>query len=171
MARTQRLLAIFAYVDDTVHALRSLKAEKMVSVETVYSPARNHELEHIMEVKPSPVRLFVLCGGIFGIVFGFALGSYAAAQWRFVVWAKPPIPIVPFVILSFEFCILMSILFGVVGLLLLSRMPKIKTPAHFDAGFTVDRFGVLLNCPHERSEKIRKMLQEAGAEEVRDARL
>jgi hypothetical protein len=165
MADKQRLLAVYAYIDDVFRALSRLKAEN-ASVETVYSPALNHQLEEMLEIKPSPVRFFVLFGGIFGILFGFLLASYAATRWNLIVWGKPPVSVWPFVVVSFEFCILWAVLFGIIGYLTLSRLPGYKSLRHFDARFTVDRFGILLTCPASQRDKIAGLLREAGAEEV-----
>jgi hypothetical protein len=166
---TNRLLAIYAYVDDVLEAIDRLKIEK-INVETVYSPALNEEVEEALEVQPSPVRRFVLFGGIFGILFGLALAVYTAAQWNFIVWGKPPIPSVSNVIVAFEFCILFAILSGVAGLLILTRLPRLRIPAHYDARFTVDRYGILLACPPARSDAISQILRDSGAEEIRDVR-
>jgi molybdopterin-containing oxidoreductase family membrane subunit len=170
MADDKRLLAVYAYIDDVLEALSRLKAEN-ASVETVYSPALNDQLKEILEVKPSPVRFFVLFGGIFGAIFGFFVASYGATRWNLLVWGKPPVSVLPYVIISFEFCILMAILFGLSGYLILSRMPRYKTPGHFDARFTEDRFGILLTCPAGQRDRIAGLLRETGAEEVSDARL
>jgi hypothetical protein len=166
---TNRLLAIYAYVDDVLEAIDRLKTEK-ITVETVYSPALNEEVEEALEVKPSPVRRFILFGGIFGLIFGWGLAVYTAAQWNLIVWGKPPIPSVSNVIVAFEFCILFAILTGLAGMLILTRLPRLRTPAHYDARFTVDRYGILLACPPARSAAIRRILRDSGAEEIRDVR-
>ncbi|RJQ87532.1 MAG: DUF3341 domain-containing protein [Desulfobacteraceae bacterium] len=167
MQENKKLLAIYAYVDDVIQAIEKMKAEK-IAVENVYTPARNDEVEEALGMRPSPVRRFVLFGGLFGVISGFVLATYTAAQWKFIVWGKPQIPRIPYVVISFEFCILFAILAGLAGLLILSRMPRLSTPAHYDARFTVDRFGILLTCPPARNEAVRRLLHESGAEEIRD---
>jgi hypothetical protein len=165
MPALSRLLAVYAYLDDVRGALEVLESEG-VAVETVYSPAYNHELIEALAPRPSPVRYFVLAGGLLGVLTGFTLAVYTAAQWRLIVWGKPSIPIVPTVIVSFEFCILFAVFAGLIGLLMLSRMPAFSIPEHFDSRFTVDRYGILLNCPDDRHASIIQLLERSGAEEI-----
>ncbi len=166
MTALSRILAVYAYLDDVQGALDALKSEG-VSVETVYAPAHSHELIEALAPRPSPVRYFVLAGGIMGVLIGFGLAVFTAAQWRLLVWGKPVIPAVPTVIVSFEFCILFAVFAGLIGLLMLSRMPAFSAPEHFDARFTEDRYGILLDCPDERQASIVQLLKRTGAEEIR----
>ena len=94
--------------------------------------------------------------------------SYTAIQWHFIVSGKPPVPRVPYVIVSFEFCILTAVFFNLAGLVLLSRLPKRKLPAHYNARLTEDCYGMLVHCPPDRSGEVAKLLQEAGAEEIHE---
>ncbi len=166
MSAFNRILAVYAYLDDVQGALEALKSEG-VSVETVYSPAHSHELIEAVTPRPSPVRYFVLAGGILGVLIGFGLAVYTAAQWHLIVGGKPAIPTAPTVIVSFEFCILFAVFAGLMGLLMLSRMPAFAAPEHFDPRFTEDRYGILLDCPDERQASIVRLLERTGAEEIR----
>jgi hypothetical protein len=161
------LLAIFAYLDDLLVAIRAMQGHS-IEISDVHSPALNEEITAALGEKRSPVRFFTLCGGILGIITGFGLSVYTAMQWHFIVSGKPPVPRVPYVIESFEFCILLSVCFNLGGMLLLSRLPKFKLPSHYDARCTEDRFSMLVRCPAPRQREISQMLQEAGAEEIRD---
>jgi hypothetical protein len=163
-----RLLGIYAYVDDILGALQRLK-EEGVAVESIYSPAPNERLDRALGTRPSRVRYFVLLGGISGLVFGIFLAVYTALRWKLIVWGKPPVSIVPYVVLGFEFTVLFAVLAGIIGFLILSRIPDFGIPAHFDPSFTVDRYGVLLKCPLDARDKVAALLRESGAEEVRDA--
>ena len=160
-----QLQAVFTYLDDLLQALRTLR-EKNVDIPAVHSPVPNREIEELTAKRRSPVRLITLCGGILGIVSGFGLSVYTAWQWKFVVSGKPPVPFVPYVIESFEFCILFGVLFNVIGMLFLSRLPRLKLPAHYDIRVTEDRFSILVNCPGDECGSVRKLLLDNGAEEV-----
>jgi len=160
-----QLQAVFAYLDDLLGALRALK-ERKLDIRAVHSPAPNREIEAFMAEKPSPVRYFTLTGAILGILTGFGLSVYTAWQWKFVVSGKPPVPTVPYVIESFEFCILFGVLLTLAGMLLLGRLPKRSLPAYYDPRVTEDRFSVLVNCPAGEREEIGALLREAGAEEI-----
>ena len=159
------LQAIFVYLDDLLRALQALK-ERKLDIRAVHSPAPNHEIEAFMNERPSMIRYFTLTGGILGILTGFGLSVYTAWQWKFVVSGKPPIPTVPYVIESFEFCILLAVFLNLAGVLLLTRLPKRTLPAYYDPRVTEDRFSVLVSCPDAEREQISTLLQEAGAEEI-----
>jgi molybdopterin-containing oxidoreductase family membrane subunit len=121
------LVAVFSSLDSVLSAVRLLK-EKGIRVNTVYSPSRNEELSDALEVKPSPVRWFTLTGGILGILFGYGLAAFASSKWNFIVSGKPTIPIVPFVIISFEFCILFSVFATLLGIAIHARIPGFACP-------------------------------------------
>jgi len=167
MAKKLAVVGIFAYINEVVSAVEGLRKQK-VPIEAVYSPMRVHE---IREALGEPVlglgRFFTLTGAILGILTGIFLAWYTAAQWRFVVGGKPPIPIIPTVIPAFEFLILIAVLFTLGGLLFLNRMPKMRLPAHYDKRFSQDRFGILVYCTDADLESVSSILKNLGAEEVR----
>jgi molybdopterin-containing oxidoreductase family membrane subunit len=167
MTDKKNVMGVFAYMDDLISALQGLK-EKGVSVHTVYTPTPRHEILQALGVKPSPVRYFTLAGGILGVLTGVGLVVYTSLQWNFIVGGKPIVPLVPSVVVGFEFCILLAILFNLAGMLINARMPKIRLPDHYEARFTQDRFGVLVTCAENDKEIAEKILREAGAEEVHD---
>jgi hypothetical protein len=167
MNETRPVMALFANLDDTLGAIRSLR-ERGIAIRDVHSPSLSHEIIEALGVRRSPVRFFTLTGGILGILTGFGLSVFTAMQWHFIVSGKPPVPRVPYVIESFEFCILLSVIFNLGGMLLLSRLPRRKLPAHYDGRLTEDRYGILLHCPLARQQEIRQLLQAAGAEEIHD---
>jgi hypothetical protein len=167
MSEAKPVLAIFAYLDDLLQAIGIMR-HRGVTISDVHSPAFHQEILTAVGAKRSPVRFFTLTGGILGVLSGFGLAIYTAIQWHFIVSGKPPVPRVPYVIEGFEFCILFSVFFNLGGMLLLSRLPKHKLPKHYDVRLTEDRFGLLVQCPPGDHQEIRRLLSEAGAEEVND---
>lgn len=165
MADHAHLQGIFAYVDDLLAALGALH-ERQLTIVAVHSPVPNPKIAALMAPQASPIRLFTLTGGILGIITGFGLSVFTAMQWRFVVSGKPPVPRVPYVIESFEFCILFAVLFTVAGFLLLARLPRFTLPASYDPRVTEDRFSVLVRCSPAEHEAVSRLLHEHGAEEV-----
>jgi hypothetical protein len=167
MAKKLAVVGIFAYLNEVVSAVEGLRKQK-VPIEAVYSPMR---VQEIREALGEPIlgfgRFFTLTGAILGILTGIFLAWYTAAQWRFIVGGKPPIPIIPTVIPAFEFLILIAVFFTLGGLLFLNRMPKMRLPAHYDKRFSQDRFGILVYCTAADLESVSSILKSQGAEEVR----
>lgn len=163
----QSILGVFSYLDDVLTAIKSLNKSR-AKIITVYSPTRRHEITEALDLGPSPVRYFTLAGGIVGIATGLGLSVYTALQWKFIIQGKPPVPAVPYVIEAFEFCILLSVLFNLAGLLLNTRLPTIRTPSHYDARFSEDRFGIVVEAVELHREAISRILKDSGAEEVHD---
>jgi len=167
MSEVRPVMAIFTYLDDLLGAIGIMR-QRGVEISDVHSPAFHQEILTAVGAKRSPVRFFTLTGGILGVLTGFGLAIYTAIQWHFIVSGKPPVPRVPYVIEGFEFCILFSVLFNLGGMLLLSRLPKHKLPKHYDVRLTEDRYGLFIRCPEAEHGEIRRLLQEAGAEEIND---
>ena len=71
-------------------------------------------------------------------------------------------------VVGFEFTILFGVLFTLLSMLIYGRLPRFRLPKYYDPHFSVDRFGVLAEGEEENREKVIKMLQESGAEEVRE---
>lgn len=160
------LMGIFTYLDDLLGALKAVK-EAGLEV-TVLAPSASAEVQELLKEGPSPVRYYTLGGGLFGLFSGFALAVYTVIQWKFIVSGKPIIPWIPFVIVGFEFLILFGVVFSFFGLLIHSRLPRLRLPAYYDPRFSNDRFGLLIYAAQAEREKITALLQEAGAEEIHD---
>jgi molybdopterin-containing oxidoreductase family membrane subunit len=167
MAKKLAVVGIFAYLNEVVAAIEGLRKQK-VPIEAVYSPMRTEEIrEALGEPLLGPGRFYTLTGGILGVLIGISLAWYTAAQWRFIVGGKPPIPVIPAVIPGFEFLILIAVFFTLGGLLFLNRMPKMRLPPHYDKRFSQDRFGILVYCAEADIEPVSSILKNLGAEEVR----
>jgi hypothetical protein len=160
------LMGIFAYLDDLIAAVKALK--QVQADFAVYTPVPRHEILEAIDMKPSPVRYFTLFGAVFGIISGLGLAVFTVLQWNFIVSGKPIVPWVPFVIIAFEFCILLGVLITVVGMLVTIRLPQFHIPLYYDPRFSVDRFGILVRGVETGQGAVAKILKEAGAEEVHE---
>jgi hypothetical protein len=166
MKPKRALMGIFAYLDDFVEALKGLNQANLDFI--AFSPLPRPEIKEAIPMKPSPVRYFTLFGAIFGIVSGVGLAFYTVLQWKFIVSGKPIVPFVPFVVIAFEFCILLGVLITLLGMLLTTRLPQRQLPSCYDPRFSVDRFGVVVRCAGVTEEEVSKILKEAGAEEIHE---
>ena len=162
------VVGVFAHVDTTVRAIRELRARGFHDF-TVYSPVPVEEVQDEVE-RPKPlsrVRLFTLIGGLTGTSSGFALTIWSALQWNLVTGGKPIVSIPPFIIIAFELTILFGGLATLLALLVLGRLPRYRPSPTYDPRFTLDRFGIAVACPPDKTGPLAQLLRTAGAEEVR----
>jgi hypothetical protein len=167
MAGKTAVVGVYEFLNELVAAIDALKREN-IPVDTVYSPVPRHEIREALGISElSRVRFFTLTGAVLGIATGVFLVWYTSIQWYFIVGGKPAVPKVPAVIPAFEFLILIAVFFNLGAMLRKNRLPKFSLPAHFDGRFSQDRFGILVYCPEEQRERVKKIMEETGAEEVR----
>lgn len=167
MKSSGHLLGVFPFVDELVACLKALK-EKGYETRSVFSPVRVAELEELMTPKASVTRLFTLMGGITGGISLVCLAVFAHMSYRLIVWGKPVLAWVPWVVVAFEGTILFAALSAFIGWVFKAGLPRPTPDAGYDAGFSGHKFGVIVAAPHESRHAIEQLLREHGAEEVRD---
>jgi molybdopterin-containing oxidoreductase family membrane subunit len=164
--KTKRVVGVFPFLDDLRACLARVEKTPF-RIEDVYSPVPRHEIQEALRTKPSPLRYFTLIGGGVGALLGLALAAYAHAQWNLITGGKPVLAWVPFFVIAFESCILVSVLSTLVGLSIMTRLPRLRLSDAYDPRFSQDRFGIVVSCGESEQETLSRMLKEAGAEEVR----
>jgi ActD protein len=133
----------------------------------VFSPFPSVHVLEALGLGRSPVRLWVLLGGISGAVSGFALTIGLSAAWYpHVTGGMPIVSVPPFVIIAFEMMILFGALAGTLGFLLHGGFPQLEASSGYNPRFTDDRFGVVVSCAGGRVPEAEGLLAKAGAEEV-----
>lgn len=165
MADGRGVLGIFQYVDELSRAIRGMD-QKLRKKAIVYAPAIPRELEEVLFKKPSPVRYITLFGGILGCVSGLALCVFTHLKWGIVVGGKPVVSLPPTALVMFELTILFGGLSNLLGLLIFSKIPKLKVPGHYDVRFTQEMFGIFIPCENGRFQEAEQYLRDAGASEV-----
>jgi hypothetical protein len=165
--RQLKVMGIFSYPDDLLAALSAAK-QAQLTVNTVFSPVPNHEVQEALGLKDSPVRYATLFGGIAGIVSGVGLAIYAHLSFNLITSGKPVLAWIPFCVVAFEFCILIGFLTALVTMLIANRMPRFRMPKYYDQRFSRDRFGLLLSCAEGQRKQAAGLLKDSGAEEVHD---
>jgi len=160
------VVGIFSYLDDVLLCIRLLR-EGRWTIEHVYSPTPRHEIQAMLDLRTSSIRYFTFFGGAVGALFGLALATYAHLQWHLITSGKPILAWVPFFIIAFECCILFGVLSTLLGLSIMTRLPRFRLSDAYDSRFSQDRFGILVSCEEVEQETVLKLLMEAGAEEVR----
>jgi molybdopterin-containing oxidoreductase family membrane subunit len=114
--------------------------------------------------------VFTLLGGLVGLVSAWLLTQWTSMKWGLFVGGKPPIgfPVSPpYIVIMFEMMVLFGGIATLIGMVVLGRLPKLRTSPTYDPRFSSDRFGVAVHCAAERGPSVREILRAAGAEEVR----
>lgn len=148
------------------HAVTELRRAGLNSYE-VYSPVLHHEgMEEIMPRKGSRVRVASALGGITGVLLGLTMCVLSSMLYNLWTGGKPPVSIVPFVVICFECTILFACLATVAALVYFARLRPLAPPADYSPRFGDDRYGVSVECAPENKESAVKLLRAAGAAEV-----
>jgi molybdopterin-containing oxidoreductase family membrane subunit len=129
-----------------------------------HSPFPSHRIMEALALKKSPVGWFTLAGGIIGFFCGFALAIFCSTQWNLIVSGKPIISLIPFFIVGFEFTILFSVLANVIGLLVCTRLPDLRTLEYYDPRCSGEHFGVLAACESGRQGELMDFFQKKGGD-------
>lgn len=114
----------------------------------------------------SPVRLWVLAGGIIGAITGFVLTIGTSWEWNLMTGGKPIASIPPFIIIAFELMILTGGIFAVTGFFFHGGLPVFDPEPGFRPRFGADRFGLVLHCAESDVGKLESLMRDAGAEEI-----
>jgi hypothetical protein len=164
--RFEGVMGIYAYVDDVVDTVKSLRQAGYSRRMQVFSPVPYHDVEHAMEQGPSLVRWVTFGGGLLGCVGGFALAIYSVKSYPLVTGGKELVSIPGFVVIGYESMILLAGLGTLLGMLALARLPEVRPAAPYDPRFQEDRIGVWVPCGKEDRARVEAMLKGHGAEEV-----
>ncbi len=159
------VIGVFDVGEKAAAAIRAIRQGRLGNV-SVYSPTADHDIDQALEVKASPIRTFILVGGLIGCFTGFAWPIYTVLEWPMITGGKPLISIPPFVVIAFELTILLGATAGMLAFLGLSGLPRVQKAVVDDPRFTNDRFGVLVTCDVAKRDAVKSVLERAGAEEV-----
>ncbi len=113
---------------ELLHKLEALVEEGVPKrAITVVSPIHVHEVDEILDVRPSRLKFFTFFGALTGTITGFAFTIYTVLRWPFLITGgKPLISIPPFVVIAFELTILFGVISTFLGFLILTKFPSVK---------------------------------------------
>lgn len=157
------IMGLFRDEDRAVDAVRSIR-QSAFRFHRCHSPIPSHKLTDALETKPSRVGYFTLIGGIIGFFTGFLLAIYTATQWNLMVSGKPVVALVPFFIVGFEFTILFAVFGNVIGMLVLSRLPRYDQLEHYDPRCSGEHFGILASCDASQQDQLVDFFKHYGGE-------
>ena len=165
MAR--QMMATFAYEEDFGAAGSNLKSAGFDDL-TMMSPIPLHDVENVLGLDKSPVRRFSLAGAVIGAISGFALATFAALSFIQPTGGRPIITVPPFLVITYEMTILLGVLATLLGFHFVSGLPAWRD-APYSIASGLDRFTLVVAVEGDVDPaEARKILQGAGAEEVRD---
>jgi hypothetical protein len=164
MSAEIELVGTFAAEEECVRAVDVLKRNGIAF--RVFSPIPSEHLLHAIGRSLSPVRAFVLIGGILGVLTGLAVTVGTSWEWNLVAGGKPVVSLPPFIIIMFELMVLFGGLSAALSFLLLARLPQLDPIPGYSERFGADRFGIAVECEEADGAKIEALMREAGAEEV-----
>ena len=169
MKSDETLVASFPYVDEFLGCLRALK-EKGYPIRSVFSPVHLPEIGEILGMRRSTTRLFTLLGGIAGGLGLPGIAVYAHLSFKLIVYGKPILGWIPWIIVAFEGMVLLASISGFVAWVFKAGLPKPELDTGYDATFSGQAFGISLAVPEERRAEIEAVLRENGARETHYAR-
>ena len=164
MNSKKTITASFEYVEDLVKSIEHFKKDDHKFI--TFSPIPNHDVEKALGQKKSRVGLFTLVGAITGLVFGFSLAVFTAAEWNLVLGGKPPVTLIPFVVIGFEFTILFGAIATLIGLIINSKLPSFKNIKGYKPEFSVGHFGIAIQVDEDEIPKLTELLKLFGSNEV-----
>lgn len=165
----RRLLGVFATPHEAAEAVTALRADERCLDVEVYTSVPDHHLLDAAPPRPKPVRYFSLTGGVLGLFGGFGLALYSAWLHQLFLSGMEWDAMIPFVIVGFEVTVLLGGLMTLLGLLVGSRLPKLRAPKLWDDRLSEDRFGIGVDCDEEHVEDLAEILTQHGAEDVHRA--
>jgi molybdopterin-containing oxidoreductase family membrane subunit len=161
------VLGVFAEPAACAAAIRAFVERERRDL-TVYSPFSDHRVVAALGRPVSPLGIATLIGAGTGTVSGIALAIFATYRYSFIVWGKPLLSWLPWVVVGFELTILFGALTNFAGMLIGSGLARFREPLHYDARFSVDHFGVFMPCGAGDREKYKTLLTNHGALEVHE---
>ena len=168
MAKTQipYLFAVYSRLDDLLAGLRALKQADHKQYQ-VFSPVPRHEIEHELDRKPSPVRVFTLVGGLLGLAIGWVITIGPISNYSLHVGGKPLISIPPFGVVAYICTILFGAVATVIGMIVNARLPQVNLVNGYDKRLSSDHFGIQIYCAPDAIDRLTKLLRENGAVDVK----
>ena len=163
MSTETTVIGTFAEEETAASAILALE-ETPWRVKEVHSPFPSPRLGEALRLKKSPVGWFTLAGGICGFFAGVGLAVYTAVQWNLIIWGKPVVAWIPFVIVGFEFTILFAVFGNVIGLIVFGGLPEFGNLKRYDPACSGGRFGIVVSCGEKEQDRVAAFFRERGGE-------
>ncbi len=163
--------ATFEYLDDMVGAIKELKREGFDDL-TTHAPCPSHEIDQALGAPQSQIPYATLLGAFVGFLIIVGVMMKMALDWILPVSSKPIVAVPSMAPVTFVFSVLIAVYFTVGGMAFLifrdlrrHPLPQSKHYKEYDR-FMRDRFGIVIPCRDEKTNKATEILKKYGAEEV-----
>ena len=166
------LLAKFDNPEDLVRASNRTVEAGYKKFDT-YTPYPVEGLARAMRLKPSPLPLLILAGGVLGAIGGFLMQAFATVLDNpYNIGGRPLFSWPAYIPIAFEVTVLSAAVFGFLGLFVMNRLPQPYHPVFnsedFNEHATQDGFylDIEANDPKFDIDSTRKFLEDLGSIQV-----
>lgn len=169
-------IAEFEHAEEVVNAARRTHEAGYRQVDA-YSPFPVEGLSEALGFRDHLVPFIMLAGGTLGAVGGFGLLYYCmVVSYPLNVGGHPLFGWPSYIPITFECTVLLSALFGVIGMCVLNGLPMPYHPVFDAPGFeraTSSRFFLCIEArdPHFDHEETRRFMEGLGALQVSEVEL
>ncbi|MEK7298998.1 MAG: DUF3341 domain-containing protein [Candidatus Margulisiibacteriota bacterium] len=168
---TSHVVAEFETPKALLHAAEALQKAGFRKYDA-YSPFPIHGLDEAMQLPASKLPWIVLCGGLFGALFGFGFQTWVSVTaYPVVIGGKPLFSYQAFVPVTFELMVLFSAFAAVFGLFGIIRLPKPYDPMFKHSTFgnaSSHSFFISISSqdPHYEEGRVKTTLAQLGGKNV-----
>jgi hypothetical protein len=161
------LLGEFGTADALLAAAKKARAEGYRCLDA-FSPYPVEGMADVLAIKDHRIGWLAFAGGVFGIAATLGLQVFINLDYPIEVGGRPLIPLPAFFVVDFELMILCAVLFAILGMLVLNRLPKLHHPLFGTPRFSLasdDRFFLYVEAsdPKFDPEATRSFLGRLGA--------
>lgn len=164
------LVAEFEQPEPLLAAARAVRQAGFVQVEA-FTPYPVEGLDEAVGFRERRIAPLILAGGLAGAALGLGLQVYTNLDFPLNIGGRPLLAWPAFALIAFELAVLGAVASGVIGMLLLNRLPRLSHPL-----FEIDRFrfatddrfflAVLANDPAFDERAVRQLLRAQSARRI-----
>ncbi|HEX2934788.1 MAG TPA: quinol:electron acceptor oxidoreductase subunit ActD [Bacteroidales bacterium] len=163
----KRKLFVFSSANQLIRAVKSFCSKNFYELET-FTPSKIPEVEKLLHVEKSPVKYWTFIGGLCGLTAGYLLQVKSVQIYHLVVGGKPPVSLIPFVLIMFELTILFATIANFAGAIYYTKLYKRKINPFYNSQFSVDKFGLMVVYRKGEDDLVSRIGKTINAEEEHD---
>lgn len=162
------VLGVYSDEDELLKAIPQVR-ESGIKIHEVFSPFPVHGIDDVLGYKRSNLSIAAFLFGLLGTTLALTMQiGMMAVDWPMIIGGKDFLPFPTFIPVTFELTVLLAA-FGMVGTFFVaSDLKPWAKPRIFDERITDDKHVVAVDIDKNRlsEEEIKKVFEQAGAEEV-----